>query len=321
MKFNLESIIRILLKILPYFLYQKIKFIYKSREKPIVYRLIDYFNFELPNVGLSILDIGARFGFESSGLGGLARLKNLHLVGIEPDLAEARRLENPSIGRKYEKVYPVAIWDTAGHDKLYVTKCVGCTSRLEPNIQVLENLTIGHWFETVSTQTVMFNQLSDVLGKNDKFDIVKIDVQGGEWNVISSGKEIFNRAHAIVCEAHFVQIYKNQKTIDDLISLLRSMGFRLIKLEAGGNAFDGEIIEANCVFIKDQSHISSKEVLLKHLIVSALFSNIDYCESILRNCNGRFLSKSEQETLLQLLDVKLKGPRPIDSWNLEKFNQ
>jgi FkbM family methyltransferase len=292
-----------------------------NRKNPPIKQLIAYVNTHHVDLNLSILDIGARFGIESSGLGPLCELDRLQLVGIEPDPAEANRLRNPLKGRAYETVYTTAVWDKKTSAELYVTECVGCTSKLEPDMEALREYRIGHWFKPIKKIVIDYNRLDSVVETQSIFDIIKIDVQGGEWNVIQGGPELFSKCSAIILEAHFIPIYKGQKTIDEILQILRPMGFRLIKIETGGEAFDGEIVEANCIFVKETEKIHTKNELLKQLLVATLFGNFEYCEKILRNCGTQFLTQTEFSQIASLLGVSIRKPRPIDSWNLAEYDK
>ena len=84
------------LPLLPQFLHQKVM---DSRRPPYkraenIGIFIGFLNESYPECRVSVLDIGARLGLVDYGYADLKQLKNLYLEGIEPDEAEAKRLED-----------------------------------------------------------------------------------------------------------------------------------------------------------------------------------------------------------------------------------
>ena len=313
------KLIRNVARLLPHFVYCKLKSRFVEGARLPKRTFIEYLNDHCPDFRFSVLDIGARFGLSSSGLGALANLKNLQLVGIEPDVIEAARLEAATGVGSYNKIIPVAVWDRPGVAEIHITQCVGCTSRLEPDEQLLKPYRIGHWFSLSRKNLIEFTTLNQVLDPNSHFDIIKMDVQGGEYEVMMGGERYLDSSVAILLETHFVPIYKNQSLFDKTLHYCRQLGFRLIKLEIA-DVFDGEVVEANCVFIKDSmASIKCRDDLLKHLLVAYTIANWKYCEFLLRNLGRSMLTKAEFGDLLRALAIDIDGPAPLPEIEMSEF--
>src|SRR4051812_40793213 len=136
-------------KLLPHVVYQPLQRWYRGGLGPSERKLIEligHLDRSYPELAISVLDVGARYGLEVGGLGTLKDFSRMKLVGIEPDEWEAKRLEKEE---GYAKVHPVGVWDYDGQATLHVTRHTGCTSVLEPNEQELARFRIAHWFEVM----------------------------------------------------------------------------------------------------------------------------------------------------------------------------
>ena len=73
-------------------------------------------------------------------------LKNKTIYAIEPDINEANRLISTG---EYDKVFSDAIYNCKGEKQINMTAVPGCSSILEPNIDLLEDysLMITDWFK------------------------------------------------------------------------------------------------------------------------------------------------------------------------------
>lgn len=81
--------------------------------------------------------------------------------------------------------------------------------------------------------------------------LVKIDVQGYEYQVLCGGEQTIKNARLVITETSFVSLYKNQRLFDDVYRILTNWGF----VYAGSvdqlyNPKDGQILQADSIFIK-----------------------------------------------------------------------
>ena len=99
------------------------------------------------------------------------------------------------------------------------------TSFLEPDLDYLNNF---HWFgdfaEVIKKTKVKTKKLNDV---KEKIDLLKIDVQGYEYEIIQHGKEKIKNSLVIQLETSPIPLYKNEKTSSEVIYQLEKLGFSL----------------------------------------------------------------------------------------------
>jgi FkbM family methyltransferase len=274
---------------------------------------IDYLNHHHADLQVAILDIGARLGLCDPGYMELKHLRNYVLEGIEPDAAEAHRLEtSPELGR-YRKVHALGVAGYSGDALLYMTQLKGCASIRQPDAAQISPYYCASWFEENGQIPIQVTTLDSLYEKSGaRFDIIKIDVQGVEAEVLAAGETLLEHAIGISLEAQFVPFYQGQKLFPDLHTFMIGHGFRLIMLHDESHFYDGETIEANCAYIRDPSTFTHRDQLLKAILFALMSGNRRYVEFMLRNDVPSLLPDDEKETLIRLLQLKLKhGKLPL----------
>ena len=106
-----------------------------------------------------------------------------------------------------------------------------------------------------TTQKIKMMRLDDYFlrGKKSIKDnlIIKIDVQGYEYEVLLGGKQTIQKATTIICEVSFYELYINQKLFKDVLDLLTNYGFRFTGvLNQIYHPQNGMILQANAIFKK-----------------------------------------------------------------------
>ncbi len=270
-------------------------------------RFLGFLNAWYPECELRVLDVGARLGLVDDGYRELPALNLLHLEGIEPDAAEAARiLEEPDCG-PYAAVHPIAVADVTGTKTLHLTALKGCTSLYPPNMETLRGHTAASWFEPVGTCEVEVATLDELLGPAARFDLVKIDVQGAELDVLRGGERLLEHAVGITLEVQLHELYRGQALFPDVHRWMLERGFRLIHLKEESSFYNGEVIEANLVYVRAPDSATTAEDLLRRVVVALLVDNRRYVELLLREHGPRFLAPHVLRALLAELELTLDG--------------
>ena len=228
-------------------------------------------------------------------------LKNFCVEGIEPDKQEASALMARG---PYRKVHPVAVADTIGARALYITKVLGCTSIHKPKTDSLRRFSISNWFEVQRQMDIPVTTLDALYGGGENFDFVSMDVQGAEYEVMRGGERLFDKVLGFSLEVHFSEIYEGQMLFSSVHEFCLKKGFRLIVLGCGD--MDGEIVEGDCVYIKDPQLLRSKEEVLKCILFSLNWNNEAYVENMLRNISSALLSPGEKSRIRGVLRMEEK---------------
>jgi FkbM family methyltransferase len=205
---------------------------------------------------LGFIDIGARGGFEGSLSPYLTRLD---LVLVEPEPIEARRLVLESDGGRLYRVLESALAHIDGRVPFVTTFNPWCSSVLHPNTDFFEGYEHSIQFSIKEVGEISCHRF-DTLYARDGLplpDLIKIDVQGFEYQVLQGFGGLLKHCLAIKLESHFYEIYKNQRLLGDLITFLNDYGLVLRKLSHsrmpnldGDAVFDGHLLEVDATFTR-----------------------------------------------------------------------
>jgi FkbM family methyltransferase len=298
---------RKLMKLLPQFLYERIR-ARERRMRSAAARLdafIAVLNRQYADVPVRVLDVGARLGLGDFGYGRLKSLAGLELDGIEPDPAEARRLETTAGVGRYRRVYPVAVADRPGSAVLHVTRLKGCSSIREPLVDATRGYESSRWFEKVGETEVELTTL-DLLFPERTFDFVKVDVQGVEYEVLQGGLGVASRATGLTVELQFTACYRGQRLFPEVHRLITDLGFQLIMLHGESEIFGGQVVEANCAYVRRSAELRTRDDLLRGLLFALMAGNVRYFATLLREHGPSLMSAIEVAGLARHVNVVLR---------------
>ena len=220
---------------------------------------------------IHILDVGAMLEGEAR-YAALLEKGLAEVIGFEPNPLELARLRQE--GAANCTWLPYFLGD-GGEATFHLTHYPGCSSLYTPDPGVIDLFhTIGTVgpsanFGVVDTETVQTKRLDDV-EECPPIDFVKIDVQGGELDILRHGVETLGNVSVIQLEVEFVPVYKDQPLFGDLQVFLRDQGFQLHKfIDVAGRCFSpfymennpfaamSQVLWADAVFVRDFTQLDS----------------------------------------------------------------
>jgi FkbM family methyltransferase len=213
---------------------------------------------------LVIVDVGAAGGLSPVWTPFLA---DLHCVFVEPSPTEAAALREQVRTYSSAQVIEAALADRTGPAKLNVTRFPCCTSLRVPNMQILKNYSVCECFDVIDTLDVHCTRYDEILDAPHP-DMIKIDVQGCEYEVLEGFGEHMNTTIAVELESHLYPIYEGQKLVHDIISLLDKHGLHLNWLSPQ-MSFDDDFLEVNLFFTRAKG-VAPSELWKLDLIKRAL---------------------------------------------------
>ena len=77
-----------------------------------------------------------------------------------------------------------------------------------------------------------------------------MDVQGAEHLVIRGGRETLTRTKMVWTEISFKRLYEGACLHHEVVDLLSESGFKLYDLETGFRSPQGELLQADALFIR-----------------------------------------------------------------------
>jgi len=210
-----------------------------------------------------LIDIGARGGMLQPWRS-LAALGLIRGFGFEADTVEANLLNS-----KYSfiKILPFALGDKEKETKFFITRSPDCSSCLMPNFKILDRYPNSHHFQIDRIETTSTNKLEKLVhdGLVPAPTYLKIDAQGYEYNILKGAEHLLiDSVLCIELEAHLLELYLGQKTLSQIKSYLEDFDFILCDFRQQGS-FGGEIVEANCFFIKKNNVLDQDQINHIHL--------------------------------------------------------
>jgi FkbM family methyltransferase len=255
-------------------------------------------NFIKNNSPIIICDIGAAPIDKTEFIDELFNNTNSKLIGFEPNEEEFNKLEKNNPRKTF---YDYAIGD--GSEKyLNICKGVGMSSFLEPDMDYLNNF---YWFDEMSKivkkKKTKTKKLDDI---REKIDLLKIDVQGYEYEIIQHGKEKVKNSLVIQLETSPIPLYKNEKTSSEVINQLEKLGFSLHMfnkvntkpfkpMKINNSIYQGlhHLFQLDCVMINNFQDIDSfnKEDLTKLILIMFYsFKSYDFVDYLIRILDKKF---------------------------------
>lgn len=119
-----------------------------------------------------------------------------------------------------------ALSNTSKFEILKVNESEGTNSLLDTECP--KNHPYYNLLETKETIRVESKSL-DVLFPNETIDLLKLDLQGGEYDALQGAENLLkqNRIKCIICEVMFQSSYKNQRNGSELLMFLEKHGFKI----------------------------------------------------------------------------------------------
>jgi FkbM family methyltransferase len=170
--------------------------------------------------------------------------RRLSIFGFEPDAAEAARLnQRVTQDGQDRQYYPAGLWGVSGTMRFEHNKSGGGSSFLRQNRAVtdrwkFENQTATSlardMFFPVRAEPMRVVSLDGWAAETEvrKIDFLKLNVQGGELEVLKGGTGLLVGTLGVLVEVAFVESYRARPMFADIDAFLRGAGFTFFDLLA-----------------------------------------------------------------------------------------
>jgi len=216
-----------------------------------------------------IVDGGASIGDTSERFS--AFFPNARVYAFEPFPSFVESLQKKAASNPHIKVCPLALDQKIGYRTLCINDSEGTNSLLEP--KNVENNPYGSLLSKKGEIQVKTTSL-DKIFPTETIDILKLDLQGGEYDALSGAKKLLKegRINSILCETMFVKQYEEQRNWADLVSLIGDSGFRIFNFYQ--IHFDhGRILQADALFVRQDSYDKIINICQNHFMSFSKFTN------------------------------------------------
>ena len=241
----------------------------------------------------------------------------LEFHGFEPDQAEAKRLDGMVTERgSSTRLYPAGLWGYMGSVEFEHNNIGGGSSFLRQNRVVTDRWKFENPSQTTLSRDIFFPKryesmpvvsLADwaVEAKVRQIDFMKLNVQGGELEILQGAGELLNGTLGVLAEVAFVESYKDRPMFSDIDVFMRSRGFcffdllahhyigrtespvaavhlALVEPKLGQLVSSwGQLIEGHAIYFRDPigspqpKHLDGKQ-MIKLVALAEAFGQIEY---------------------------------------------
>ncbi len=195
----------------------------------------------------TIVDVGANKGQFAL----LARkcYPNANIFSFEPLSKPHKRLKKLFANDNKIKIFNFAIGPENRSQIIHVSKSDDSSSLLE--ITELQNK-IFPGTDELNKEEIKVTVLNDLIFESEIKNpaLLKLDVQGFEYEALQGCYELINLFDAIYCECSFLELYKDQKLADQIIAYLNKIGFKLDGFYNSTYDINGYSIQSDLFFKK-----------------------------------------------------------------------
>ncbi len=247
--------------------------------------LLQAFSLDRP---MQIGDVGARM-LAKPPYHMLMEQGGAHLVGFEPDDGAFEKLAEIDAPNT---TYVQAAIGRSGPATFY-RHPIGSLSSLFP-IHAPSARFLGkfRWTDRDVKHIPVDVMALDDVEEIDRLDVLKMDLQGGELDVLEGGAQTLSQAVAVIPEVRFHQMYEGEPLWADLDRKLREMGFVLHKFLFAKSvtlpsqfknrftkrAIASQLLDGDAVYIRrldDIENVSSEQLKYLTLAADSIFLSYD----------------------------------------------
>jgi FkbM family methyltransferase len=222
----------------------------KSRHALFLHRVASSVEHESLLKGLKlnfIVDIGANRG--QFALIASEIFPNAYIHSFEPLKKPADRFERIFRNNTRVVLHRVALGNCASIKPMHVSKRDDSSSLL-PITSLQEEVFPGT--SETAIQNVKVDKLRNIIRPSEitRPSLLKIDVQGYEFEVLEGCDDILENFDYIYIECSFLELYKNQILADEVIASLHDKNFRLVGTYNAVYDGDGRSIQTDFLFTR-----------------------------------------------------------------------
>lgn len=269
-----------------------------------------------------VVDVGAN-PFNDPPYLSLLRAGGCEVVGFEP---QEDALEQLNATKGPNETYLGHAVGDGGTGTLRVFKLAGFTSLYPPDKPAMGFLGKPRWGRVekeVPLTTVTLDDCRDL----DPFDLLKIDIQGGECDVFRGATRSLADALVVITEVRFYPLYQGEPMLGGVDCELRDQGFQLHKFmftEARAlpspqmerlrfRQLQDQLVDGDAVYLRDMRDMDRiTDEQLKHLalLAASVFASHSLALFCLDHLVRRgVVSSDEPEAYADALPAGLRKPR------------
>ena len=193
-----------------------------------------------------VIDAGAHRGAFTDAFLRLHRPERVVLVEAIPELA--LKLREKYSGDARISVLAAALSDRNGEARFEINRSEASSSLLP--IDPRNSKWFGRDLTVATSISVPTMTLPELMTREnlENVDLLKLDLQGAERLVLTGGADALDRVRVIYTEVFFARLYAGAWLFWEMNEFLSGRGFKLCGLSNIVHAADGDLVQANATF-------------------------------------------------------------------------
>jgi len=198
----------------------------------------------------TVLDVGACFGEYS--LRFARRWPEARVIAFEPNPETFEQLQTAVKGDPQVQTVPLGAFSKSGTRSFFLNSWAGACSLLDrPQRGPAYHSPRAVHVDQTEVPVVRLDEWAAEQGLDGEIDLLKLDIQGAELEALKGAEALLPRVGCILSEVHFYANYEGACLLDELWAYLRSQGFTLYQLYSEWGARDGQLVQGDALFIRD----------------------------------------------------------------------
>lgn len=269
-----------------------------------------------------VLDLGS-----AHSIGILRKMPNvlraITLVEIDLHSSEAKSPTNYFKRIKLKK----AVAGKRGKRVFKQRKFPDCSSFLDPQPELVHAYGLEDYFVEVASSNIECETITELLLQEGlkRVDLLKTDLEGLDYEVLSSDPELVSQALCVQSELRFQPFFQGEKMFHEVLSYLTNLGFELIGMRPTiwkyatahrSRQRDGRCVWADVILFLNPQTVEARfgheawKAFVKQIILARLLGLANYSQYLYQQRAAQF-PKGIREELARFVQPAFSLPRSI----------
>jgi FkbM family methyltransferase len=195
----------------------------------------------------SVIDVGASRG--QFALFATHRFPGAHLFCFEPIPHERERLQQVLREHPAAQVFETAVSDESGSAVLHLAEKSDSSSLLLSTKRQTAEFPGSREVAAVPVPTIRLDEALSASRLRSPC-LLKVDVQGLELSVLQGAQGILATVHEVLIECSFVELYRGQALVNDVVRFLSDQGFLLAGVSSIVRSSEGYALQGDFHFVR-----------------------------------------------------------------------
>ncbi|MDB3916499.1 FkbM family methyltransferase [Alphaproteobacteria bacterium] len=240
----MQKIKQMIKKSINRFGYDLVPFTYRTHALPRQKKIMESYNIDL------VLDVGANIGNYGHKLLTKMGFKGT-IISFEPMKKEFNILSDRCSSYYNWSAENIAFGDFNGTSSINISANSVSSSLLEILPDHTDSAPLSKFIEVEEIRVVRLDKFLTEKKIQSSNILLKLDVQGFEMEVINGAQKYFKNIKMLHIELSLDELYKKGAMFEDIYSLLRTSGFKLVGVEPGfSRVTNGELLQFDGLFVR-----------------------------------------------------------------------